>query len=244
MVRHVAAGTSGSRRYRLREAVAGAVPEALCARGATAVAVSDATAEELWRHYRQRAHAVIPNGVDTTLFSPGDRAAARARLNLKGDARYALFVGRCEHRKGSDLVVEACRRGGFELVVAGSGAPPEATALGVLGPAELAHAYRAADCVILPSRYEACSFVVLEALASGVPLITTEVGWVRHLVARIPDYRRWIVEPELGSLAGALQRFDDQPDLVARARDLVGRENSIDAFANRWRALIGEVCGG
>jgi glycosyltransferase involved in cell wall biosynthesis len=103
--------------------------------------------------------AVIPNGVDTNLFAPGTRLQARDRLGLDSSERFALFVGRFEHRKGADVVPEACRKAGFTLLVAGSGAPSSARSLGVLSPADLAHAYRAADCVVLPSRYEACSFL-------------------------------------------------------------------------------------
>jgi len=241
MVRHVAAGVTGSRRYRLREAIAGSVPEALCGRGATVVAVSGTTASELHRYYRQRVDAVIANGVDTELFSPGDRALARQRLGLDAADRYALFVGRFEHRKGADLVPEACRRAGFRLLVAGSGAPAGATSLGVLAPGPLADAYRAADCVVLPSRYEACSFVVLEALASAVPLITTAVGWMCDLLSRLPGYRRWIIDPDVDQLAGALSELEPDPELISKARTYVVHENSLEAFGRQWLELIREV---
>ena len=246
MVRHVMASGDGSRRYRLRQAVGGAVPEALCGRGATTVAVSSTTAAELEQLYCQRVDAVIPNGVDTNLFSPGDRLEARVRLGLGPSERYALFVGRFEHRKGADFVPEACRRAGFTLLAAGSGAPSSARSLGVLSPAELAHAYRAADCVVLPSRYEACSFVVLEALASGVPLLTTPVGWMRDFLRACPAYSRFIVHPELASLTGALRGLaamrDEAPDpALAQARDYVERHNGVEAFGRQWLELISAV---
>ena len=240
MVRHVKDGGTGSRRYRLREGIGGAVPEALCGRGATVVAVSSSTAEELKAFYRQPVDAVIPNGVDTQLFSPGDRAEARARLGLDAEGRYALFVGRFEYRKGADLIPTACESAGFDLIVAGPSAPPSAIALGTLSPSELAYAYRAADCVIFPTRYEACSFVVLEALASGVPLITTEVGWMQDFLRLCPAYERFIVKPELQSVASALTalRHAEHGALIAQARDLVHRHNGLQAFGQRWRELI------
>lgn len=246
MIRHATAGGDGSRRYRLRQAVGGAVPEALCGRGATTVAVSSSTAAELEQHYCQRVDAVIPNGVDTSLFSPGDRLEARGRLGLDPRERYALFVGRFEHRKGADLVPEACRQAGFTLLVAGSGAPSSARSLGVLSPAELAHAYRAADCVVLPSRYEGCSFVVLEALASGVPLLTTRVGWMRDFLRACPGYSRLTVRPDLVSLTGALRELGATNDvlgpLLAEARDHVERHNGLEAFGRQWLDLVSEVC--
>jgi glycosyltransferase involved in cell wall biosynthesis len=244
MVGHVTAGGHGSRRYRLRQAVGGGMPEALCGRGATKVAVSSSTAAELERFYRQRVDAVIPNGVDVNLFAPGDRTAARARLGLDMHTRYALFVGRFEHRKGADLVPEACRRAGFKLLVAGRDGPSGGVALGILTPAELAHAYRAADCVVFPTRYEACSFVVLEALASGVPLLTTSVGWMRDFLQACPGYSSFVVRPELDSITAALRRLDESDGAdpaLAEARDYILRHNGLDLFSRRWLDLISEV---
>ncbi len=243
MVRHVAAGGTGSRRYRLRQALGGGIAEALCARGATAkVAVSSSTQRELRRFYRQRVDAVIPNGVDTELFSPGDREEARSRLGLD-DERYALFVGRFEHRKGADLVPEACRQAGFTLLVAGPSAPPGAVALGTLAPAELVHAYRAADCVLFPTRYEACSFVVLEAMACGTPLITTAVGWMEDFLQSCPAYRSLIVDPELDSVTNGLRSVASgaEDTILVQAREFVARNNSLEQFERRWLALIADT---
>jgi glycosyltransferase involved in cell wall biosynthesis len=245
MVEHVRRGATGSRRYRWREALGGALPEALCGRGAAVVSVSRSTATEVKRFYRQRTDAVIPNAVDTAVFSPGDRASARARLGLAGDARYALFVGRFEHRKGADIAPEACRRAGFELLVAGAAAPRPAISLGTLAPEELRFAYRAADCVVFPTRYEACSFVTVEALACGVPLITTPVGWMRDFVRQCPDYAAFVVRPEVDSVTEALGRLGDLDGapLLAQARAFVERENGLEVFGRRWLELISEVSG-
>jgi glycosyltransferase involved in cell wall biosynthesis len=243
MVEHVRHGVTGSRRYRLREAIGGALPEALAGRRATTVAVSASTAHELRRIYFQRTDAVIPNGVDTTVFSPGDRASARTRLGLQGDARYALFVGRFEYRKGADLVPQACRNAGYTLLHAGSGGSVDAVALGTLAPPDLAQAYRSADCVVFPTRYEACSFVVLEALACGVPLITTSVGWMADFVRACPAYSRFVVRPDLDSVSTTLQRLEssDGAPVLAQARDYVERHNRLERFAEQWLALIAEV---
>ena len=245
MVRHVAAGGEGRLRYRLRQGFAGGVAEALSARGATSVAVSQSTRGELWRYYRERVDAVIPNGVDTERFHPGDREEARRALGLDLRGRYALFVGRPEYRKGFDLVPEACATAGYRLIVAGPSAPSGAVALGVLGPDRVADAYRAADCVVFPTRYEACSFVVLEALASGVPLITTSVGWMADFARRRPGYGPLIVSPDVADVARVLRAL---PDLdvspaVDDARELVARENGLAAFGSRWTEFASKVMG-
>jgi glycosyltransferase involved in cell wall biosynthesis len=243
MAVHALREVTGSRRYRLRQGLGGGLAEVLCARGATAVAVSSSTARELRRVYRQRTDAVIPNGIDTELFSPGDRDAARARLGLDADERYALFVGRFEPLKGAGIVPEACRRAGFRLLVAGPSAPPSAISLGILTAAELSIAYRAADCVVLPSRYEACSFVVLEALASGVPVVTTSVGWTVDFLRACPGYSPFIVRPDLDSVTGALRRVDafEGGEPLVQARAYVARHNGLAVFSERWLEIIAQV---
>jgi glycosyltransferase involved in cell wall biosynthesis len=243
MVRHVMAGGSGRRRYRLRQAVSGAVPEALSGRGATVVAVSGSTADELGRLYHQRVDAVIPNGVDTDLFAPGDRQEARSELGLDPEARYALFVGRLERRKGADLLPEACAQAGYALLVAGPEAPPGAVSLGTLRPSRLAVAYRAADCVAFPTRYEACSFVVLEALASGVPLITTTAGWMANFLRACPSYSPLITSPDVASVTASLRALAslDLAQPLADARQLILAENSLHAFGSRWSQLASKV---
>ncbi len=245
MIRHVFATGAGSRWYRCRQGFGAAIPEALSGLRATTVAVSRSTAAEVWRLYRQRVDAVIPNCIDTELFSPGDRTAARDALGLDHRARYALFVGRFERRKGAELVPEACRRGGFELLVAGAGAPPSARSLGSLPPAQLVNAYRAADCVVFPSRYEGFGLVALETIACGVPLITTEVGWVHDFLAQCPEYRRFVVAPDLDSIARGLSKLSSAATepLLTEARQLVSASNGLSVFRRQWLDLISSALG-
>jgi glycosyltransferase involved in cell wall biosynthesis len=209
------------------------------------VAVSESAAREVRRYFRLGVHEVIPNGVDTDLFRPRDRAEARRRLGLEGDARLALFVGRTEARKGADLLLPACARAGFELVVAGRNTLDGARELGVLSPEDTAWAYAAADCVLFPTRYEACSWVVLEALASGTPLVTTRVGWMETFLRELPAYRALSVWPEVDDVAAGLRALaeDPRPDLTAAARAWMEQNGSYERFAERWGALIDRVAG-
>ena len=227
------------RRERLRSAVAGGVAEWLAGRSATTVAVSQSAAEEVWRFYRIRVDSVIENGVDTTLFAPRDKAEARHRLKLSGVDKIALFVGRAEPRKGAAVALHAAGAAGFTLAVAGPRPVGGALHLGLLDPEELSWAYSAADCVVFPTSYEACSFVVLEALACGVPLVTTPVGWARDLGSRVPGYSELLVPPRPIDIVGELQVVrDGQLDWLTRAaRDLVARHNSIGSFNAAWRQV-------
>lgn len=223
--------------------------EALTCRAGELVVVSQSAAEETARYYRRAPAAIIPNGVDTALFHPRDRAQAQQRLGLAAqrgsDAqpRYALFVGRPEYRKGADLLLESCRRAGWELLHAGATPLPGARHLGLLAPEQLADAYAAADCLLFPTRYEACSYVLLEALACGTPAVTTRVGWTRTLVRELPRYESLCVRPEVADIAARLRWLEgvDTGALMEDVRAFLGAHNNLARFRSEWLALIERV---
>lgn len=179
------------------------------------------------------ATAVISNGVDTERFAPAtpaQRASSRAELDLRPEHTVALFVGHEHERKGLDVALAALTRceDSVHLVVVG-GTPEmvdlarsKAEAIGVaarlhlLGPRSDPRPYfHAADVFVLPSAYEANALVVLEALACGVPVLATPVGYAPELV----------VDGENGYLV------DRSPeDLARRLRDIQGSP------AEGWRA--------
>ena len=220
--------------------------EAVTCRAGALVVVSETAAQETRRYYRRAPAAVIPNGVDTAVFSPRDRAGARERLGLDARRSYALFVGRLEYRKGADLLMPACRDAGFELAIAGSKGAPGAHHLGVLDAAGLADAYAAADCVLFPTRYEACSYVILEGLACATPVVTTRVGWMRTFLRAMPEYEALCVEPEATDVAAGLRRLRDidATGAAARAREWLVEHNGLDRFRSDWLALIDDVVAG
>ncbi|MFC4947413.1 D-inositol-3-phosphate glycosyltransferase [Pseudonocardia sp. GCM10023141] len=158
-----------------------------------------------------RRTVTIPPGVDLTTFRPGDRAAARAALDLAPDAVVLAFVGRIQPLKAPDVLLHAAaemlavdpglRSRLVVLVVggpSGSGmaAPTALQALAVslgisdvvrfLPPrsgAGLAAVYRAADVVAVPSHNESFGLVALEAQACGTPVVAARVGGLPVAVA-------------------------------------------------------------
>jgi glycosyltransferase involved in cell wall biosynthesis len=231
-------------REHARRTLGGGAAEALCGHAsARVVCVADAVAEEVRRYYRVRCDAVIPNGVDTHNFAPREQPRARERLGLARDGRYALFVGRFEHGKGSDILLAGARGGGHELLVAGPSAPAGATHLGILAPAQLADAYAACDCVLFPSRYEACSLVVLEALACARPLLSTRVGWMQTFLRAVPQYEQLCVRPSAQEISARLRSLAafDGAGLIAAARAYVLEHNSLERWSRRWSELLAGV---
>ena len=178
---------------------------------------------------------LVPNGVDMELFSPGDRAAARRTLGLAADGALVVVVGHLIERKDPLLALEAFHAGapaGARLVFVGRGAlaaAVEARAaqlglgarvalVGERPPAELRDWYRAADALLLTSRREGRPNVVLEALASGTPVIATEAGGTGELL-RDPRWLHRGREPE--AIGGLLRAALDAPPAPEELRAAV-----------------------
>ncbi len=144
---------------------------------------------------------VIPNGVDTDVFRPGDSAAVRDQLGIDQDSFVVLFNSFSLNTalKGGELLLAALRLLGerlrddpshqkIQLLAVGEGAISEATGiptklLGYLDTdAELAAAYQAADLFVIPSLQDNCPNTVLEAFASGVPVVGFKTSGIPDLV--------------------------------------------------------------
>jgi phosphatidylinositol alpha 1,6-mannosyltransferase len=138
-------------------------------------------------------------GVDTELFHPGRRSDAMRAAFGMGSRYTFLYVGRLAPEKRVAQVVDAFRvasemvpRGVIHLVIAGAGpreaelravAPPDVTFLGVLDRrSRLPDLYANCDAFVFASVTETLGLVVLEAMASGLPVIAVPEGGVRdHL---------------------------------------------------------------
>ncbi len=134
---------------------------------------------------------VWARGVDTARFAPAHRSAAVRAGNGPDDALHLLYVGRLTPEKDLPTLFDAYRRvtsnGGppVHLVLAGDGAyspkmqaiaPHNVTFAGYLEGDALSAVYSSADVFVFPSRVETLGNVVLEALASGLPVIGVAEG--------------------------------------------------------------------
>lgn len=158
------------------------------------IAISQLDAGLLGRYYAMSPEKVkvIYNGVDHSRFSPGNRGRRREVLETLGvpqDRVVVLFVGMDFKRKGLRHLIDALAQLGGELgrvycLVVGNDDPKKyaarARARGVLGSmtftpatARIHEVYAAADFFVFPTLYDPFANVHLEALASGLPVITT-----------------------------------------------------------------------
>ena len=185
------------------------VPRALRA-ARRVIAVSAFTAGELERllGIPRETVVVVPHGVDAVFTAEGPRS----------DGEYVLVVGTLEPRKNLRRAIEAAKRLGVELRVAGArgwgGVDPGIHWQGRPGDEELAMLYRGARCVVYPSLYEGFGLPVLEAMACGSPVVTSAGGAMEEVAGGAAV----LVDPrDVAGIAAGIEQA------VARAGELRAR---------------------
>ena len=196
-------------------------------------AVSDRVRAEVVRHYKVDPQRIVVtrNSVDLKRFHPGlrgRRARVLAEMGLPAGAFVVLFVGSGFRRKGLGRAIESLallpRDIDAWLVVAGSGGSAAYTRLAkrrqvrarFLGArSDIDNLYAVADALVLPTLYDPFPNVCLEAMASGVPVIVTEVAGVSEVITPGTDS---FVVPDPGDpleIASRLSRLLDPRERAA-----------------------------
>ncbi len=173
----------------------------------------------------ERISLVYP-GVDLARFHPGVRGqwrkSVREKLGVREDETLFLFVANNFKRKGLDLILHALaeieparahlivvgsgRRWLFARLASGLGVRAQVTFVGRAGHVE--QFYGAADAFILPTRYDPFATVCLEALACGLPVITSNMNGAAELI-RAEENGLVVNLSTRGSLAHAMRFFLD-----------------------------------
>lgn len=206
---------------------------------------------------------VIPNGVDTVVFHPGDRAAARAALQLDANARVLLVAANgLKHNVWKDY---RTLRAAIELlgarewpqrvivIAVGEVAPPETIGSIELrfvpfqqDSSRLADYYRAADIYLHAARVESFGNVLLEARACGTTVVATAVGGI---VEQINEKTGVLVPPAdpqafAGAVAKLLEDDELRNTLAENGLRQVREEFSLRLQAERFIAWYREILDG
>lgn len=214
--------------------------------------------ELLARGFSPEKISVIPNGVDTVRFAPGDRRAARRMLGLPEDSVCLGVVGRFGPFKGHHVLLDAFDEiaphlPAAHLVIAGTGGSEEATTrsrvlasphaqrIHWLGyQSDPATCIRALDLLAIPSVNEGLSNVALEAMSSGVPVLGNVACGHEHIITSGRDG----VIADLSTpaaLATALTALLTQParlvDFGEKARTKIIGHFSIGSMTDAYAAL-------
>lgn len=229
---------------------------------ARVVAVSGTLGEKVVELGVPRERVVVQhNGVDSEAFQPRDRGEARAQLGLDGGRPTILYVGNVKPEKGVADLVEAMAplvgrhrlhdallcvvgdgelRGPLEARVAELGVADSVRFVGRRLHDEIPHWMSACDVLCLPSYREGCPNVVIEALASGRPVVASRVGGIPELITGVRDNGVLVrpCDPEAlaDALCGALRRTWDTAALRRSVEHL-----SWDAVGAMYHDLLEQV---
>lgn len=217
---------------------------------------------EILRSYGiNREIKVLPNPIDLHLYETIDRGIIRERYGLQ-NCRVLLYTGRLGKEKNLALLLKAftiitrkCRQD-LRLILVGSG--PEETALqeqarslgigekvifpGRVDYREIPNYYGSADLFVMPSTTETFGLVVLEALASGVPVVAVNAGGSRDMV--VSGYNGFLTPEDPESFAAAilelLENDERRRDFAHAARESAARY-SVENITRELLALYEEV---
>lgn len=189
---------------------------------------------------------IIPCGTDIERFGCIAREAARAYLGIDKETKVVLYVGRFDHRKGIETLVRAVgesqyrNSGKLQLIIGGGSVPGQSDGIerdriesivkelgmsdlttfpGRLSQEILPTYYAAADVCVVPSHYEPFGLVAIEAMASGTPVVGSDVGGLQFTV--IPE----------------------ETGLLAPVQDVLAFSCAIDRILNNpeWRDKLGKA---
>jgi len=220
--------------------------------GAEAVVANSAGLRELaLQTAPQQMIQVFPNGVDIERFAPARKPAEESGLRL-------LCVSRLIPRKGIDDLLRALALldSRVYLDIAGGGKQEQELRalctslgldsrvrfLGIVPHEDLPARYQAADLFVLPSHNEGMSNTVLEALASGLPLLLTPTGGTAELLE--PGVNGSLIQPgNPASIAAAVSQYLKEPEQIA-AQGAASRAKAMlfswDAVAKAYANLMRE----
>ena len=189
----------------------------------------------------ERIH-VVYNGVPAFTPPPNARADMRRELGLADDDYVLLFAGSGWERKGLRYAIDAVNSSNATLLVAGRGnsaAMPRSDRVRYLGPvSEMPRVLAAADAFILPTLYEPFSNACLEALAAGLPVLTTAHNGFAEIIERGSEGEVFADPRDTAALAAGIARWADaarraeaRPRLLTKAARFTIGENVRSTLA-------------
>ncbi|MBN1396088.1 MAG: glycosyltransferase [Pirellulales bacterium] len=205
---------------------------------------------------------VIPNGIDLEKY-PAEKPADLREFGIPPGRRCVVFVGRLEEQKGVAWLMETAplwlgRLSDCELLIVGDGPLRlllEKTVKDVGTASDQVHfagwrpnvpeILAAANLLVLPSRWEGMPNVVLEAMASRLPVVATDVEGVRELLGPVAD-QQTVRHGDSQLLAERIVRLMNDPQLAThighenrhRVEDQFDISRMVGAYESVWESLV------
>lgn len=214
------------------------------------ITISDSVAQQIEKYYKFDRLNIIPNGVDVDKFYP---------VSTRDD--YIFYAGRLGHGKGIFDLLEAAKQLGdvsdIKIMIAGKGELEEkirnkikneclsnVILLGHANQKEIVSLFQNAKLFVFPSLYEGLPTVILEAMASGIPIVTTSVSGCKDLIK--DGYNGLIVPPgSPDKLYKAMKILLENPNLEEyfgkNARSSAENEYSWDTISKKIEILYKSI---
>lgn len=164
---------------------------------------------------------VIPNAIDQSLFRKLDKAECRQKLGLSQEDFIVAFVGQFVPRKGTLRINEALKKlndAKIKAVFIGSG-PEEPDYASIVHKGRVAHDdvsvwLNAADVFVLPTENEGCCNAIVEAMACGLPVVSTDASFNYDI---LNENNSIMVDcHDVDAIAAAISKLKNNPDLTQR----------------------------
>ena len=216
---------------------------------------SSRTVYEGFRKLGVKNIEIIPNGVDLEKFTQKDKCTICKMSDVQHKEPVILSVGRLEKVKGHKYLIEAfsilkkevrnarlilvgdgSERGNLEGQAEKLGVIDSVQFIGAIGHDDIPHYYHKADVFLMPSLSEGFGITVIEAMASGIPIVTTNVGSLAELVE---DKKTGLfaLPASASSLAQTMRFVLDNP----KAADLLIKEGVKKASGYSWNNIAARV---
>lgn len=184
---------------------------------------------------------VLPNAVNPREFYPMSKAAARKELGFSDTEKIAIFVGSFCHRKGVLRVVEAVEKvANGKLILIGSGEQqPQSERIVFVGKVsheKIVTYLNAADVFVLPTLAEGCCNAIVEALACGVPVISSDLPFNYDI---LNETNSIMVNPEnTAEIAEALEQLFSNPAVYETLTVGAGKTGKQLTISHRCESIL------
>lgn len=233
-----------------------------CLKKSSAVTVVSKHLQQILKNtYHFPSASIIPMGCNTAYFSPDNR---KEDYFSQGEKKVVLFVGRLAEKKGAAYLIRAMQYVDALLVIAGSG-PLEASCKALVKELHLEHrvrflgpiphtrlraVYASADLFAAPSvtakggDVEGFGLVILEAMASGLPVIASRSGGITDIIR---DGENGLLAEERNEkqLAALINRLISDPGLVRKLSEAsleTAARFDYHMIAEKYRDIIESIC--
>lgn len=168
--------------------------------------------------------SLLPPALSVNRFKPGtDKFMFKRKLGISTENKVVLYVGRLDKPKGTDLLISIIKKvlsetSRWTFAIVGTGylsvnlkkiGSPRVKLFNEVSPLEIDVFYKASDLIVFPSRTEGLPRVILEALASGIPVVSSGVGEIPTYVSNICDS----VEDYVEYIVGGEYKLDSIPEV-------------------------------